>query len=77
MYSCKPASTPWKLHNQMLRSEETLLTDPTLYKSILGSLMYLTFTRPNIAFAVNSVCQFLTSPIEIHFGAVKRIIMYL
>lgn len=61
----------------MLHSEETLLTFPTLYESIVGSLLYLTLIRPDIAFVVNSVCQFLTSPIEIHFEVVKRILMYL
>ncbi|XP_070660445.1 uncharacterized mitochondrial protein AtMg00810-like [Malus domestica] len=77
MESCKPATTPCKPHHQMLHSEGQLLTDPTSYRSIVGSLQYLTFTRPDIAFAVNIVCQFMSSPTDIHFGAVKRIIRYL
>ena len=77
MDSCKPANTPCKPHHQMLQSEGQLLTDPTVYRSIVGSLQYLTFTRPDIAFAVNTVCQFMSSPTDIHFGAVKRIIRYL
>ncbi|CAL2238107.1 unnamed protein product [Prunus armeniaca] len=39
--------------------------------------MYLTFTRPDIAYAVNSVCQFMTAPTDIHFGAFKCILRYL
>ncbi|KAM1595278.1 hypothetical protein ACFX10_001586 [Malus domestica] len=77
MDSCKPATTPCKPHHQMLHSEGQLLTDLTSYMSIVGSLQYLTFTRPDIAFAINTVCQFMSSPTDIHFGAVKRIIRYL
>ncbi|KAM2142505.1 hypothetical protein ACFX1Q_008652 [Malus domestica] len=61
----------------MLHSEGQLLTDPTSYRSIVGSLQYLTFTRLDIAFAVNTICQFMSSPTDVHFGAVKRIIRYL
>ncbi|XP_070665277.1 uncharacterized mitochondrial protein AtMg00810-like [Malus domestica] len=54
MDDCKPCSTPCKPHNQVLSTEGTLLTDPTLYRSLVGALQYLTFTRPDIAFAVNT-----------------------
>ena len=77
MDSCKPASTPCKPHTHLLLNEEDSLSDPTLYRSIVGSLLYLTFTRPDIAYAVNTVCQFMAKPTEIHFGAVKRILRFL
>ncbi|KAM1362604.1 hypothetical protein FF1_027593 [Malus domestica] len=77
MESCKPANTPCKLHNQMMMTEGLLILDPSSYRSIVGSLQYLTFTRPDIAFAVNAVCQHMHSPTEIHFGVVKRILKYL
>ncbi|CAN6690958.1 unnamed protein product [Malus baccata var. baccata] len=77
MDSCKPATTPCKPHQQLLDEEGTVLTDPTLYRSLVGSLKYLTFTRPDIAYAVNSACQFMSSPTELHFAFVKRIIRYL
>jgi histone deacetylase 1/2 len=51
--------------------------DATIYRSIVGALQYLTLTRPNIAFSTNKVCQFLHTPIEIHWAAVKRILRYL
>ncbi|KAM1191971.1 hypothetical protein ACFX2G_012598 [Malus domestica] len=53
--SCKSATTPCKPHHQLLASEGTMLSDPSMYRSIVGSLQYLTFTRPDIAFSVNSV----------------------
>ncbi|KAF5464008.1 hypothetical protein F2P56_014124 [Juglans regia] len=51
--------------------------DPQLYRSVVGSLQYLSFTRPDISFAVNRVCQFMHCPRLIHWQAVKRILRYL
>ncbi|TYK19790.1 putative mitochondrial protein [Cucumis melo var. makuwa] len=51
--------------------------DPSLYRRLVGSLQYLTFTRPNIAFSVNLVSQFMHKPTVIHFSAVKCILRYL
>lgn len=77
MDSCKLATTSCKPHNSLLIIEGEPLTDPTLYRSIVGSLQYLTFTRSDIAFSINSVCQFMKSPTDIHLGVVKRILRYL
>ncbi|KAI5318095.1 hypothetical protein L3X38_037803 [Prunus dulcis] len=77
MDTCKPCSTPSKPHHQVLKDEGTPLPNPTLFRSIVGALQYLTFTRPDIAFAVNTVCQFMHSPTDVHLSLVKRIIRYL
>ena len=53
------------------------MPDPTLYRTIVGSLVYLTITRPNIAHAVHVVSQFVTSPTTVHWAAVHRILRYL
>jgi histone deacetylase 1/2 len=50
--------------------------DATKYRSILGALQYLTITRPDLAFAVNKVCQYLHSSTTEHWTAVKRILRY-
>ena len=47
------------------------------YRSIVGGLQYLTLTRPDIAFAVNKVCQYLHCPTSEHYSAVKRILRYI
>ncbi|XP_017182070.1 uncharacterized mitochondrial protein AtMg00810-like [Malus domestica] len=77
MTSCKPAPTPSKPHTQLLVSEGTPMEDLTLYKSVVGALQYLTFTRPDISHAVNVLCQYMTQPTDPHFFLVKRILRYL
>eukprot|EP00253_Pinus_taeda_P017762 PITA_17762 len=50
--------------------------DPKLYKSIVGSLMYLTATRPDIMHAVSLISRFMERPKETHWQAAKRIVRY-
>nr|XP_017188293.2 uncharacterized protein LOC108173553 [Malus domestica] len=77
MEHCKPTSTPSKPHSQLLTTEGIPLSDPTHYRSLVGALQYLTFTRPDIAHSVNVVCQYMTNPTESQMHLVKRIIRYL
>lgn len=51
-------------------------SDSILYRSIVN-LQYLCFTRPNISYAVNMVCQYMEGPIESHFQMVKSILKYI
>ncbi|GKD17916.1 ribonuclease H-like domain-containing protein [Tanacetum coccineum] len=57
-----------------LRDGGTPVVDPTLYRSLVGSLQYLTFTRPDITYAVQQVCLYMHDPREPHFSALKRIL---
>lgn len=50
---------------------------PHLYRSLAGALQYLTFTQPDICYAVQQICLFMHDPREVHFAALKRIIRYL
>jgi hypothetical protein len=76
MFSCKPAQTPLSTLEKLLNYIDDLLgpTDATNYRSIVGGLQYLTLTRPDIAFSVNKVCQYLHSPTTAHLTTVKRIL---
>ena len=62
--------------SQHLTSDGPAFSNPTLYRSLVGALQYLTITRPDIAHVVNSVSQFLHAPTEDHFLAVKGILRY-
>ncbi|CAN6685630.1 unnamed protein product [Malus baccata var. baccata] len=75
MAGCKPYPTP--LGTQKLDHTGALLADPKEYRSIVGALQYLTWTRPDLSFAVNQACQFLHCPRDSHFQAVKRILRFL
>jgi hypothetical protein len=65
MLSCKPVDTP------ISTSKATILSDPlfsnaTRFHQIVDALQYLTFTRPDIFFVVNRVCQFMHAPTDSH-----------
>jgi hypothetical protein len=79
MYHCKPVKTPLAISTKLSVSASTLLDaeDSNKYRSLVGGLQYLTLTRPDISFAVNRVCQFLHSPMNLHMAALKRILRYI
>jgi hypothetical protein len=75
MTDAKPISIPF-IVGQHLSAKDTLFSDPTLFRSLVGALQYLTITRPDLFFSVNFICQFMHAPIEDHFRALKRILRY-
>ncbi|VFR01089.1 unnamed protein product [Cuscuta campestris] len=54
-----------------------LVADPALYRSIVGALQYLTFTRPDISYSVQQLCLHLHAPRDVHVTAMKRVLSYL
>ncbi|CAN6555559.1 unnamed protein product [Malus baccata var. baccata] len=62
---------------QLLKEEGQPYHNPEQYRSVVAALQYLTFTKPDIAFAVNQCCQFMHRPMDSHVVAVKRILRYL
>jgi hypothetical protein len=76
MTSYKPVDTPVSPLKVTILPDNSL-SDPTRFHQIMGALQYLTFTRPNICFAVNGVCQFMHAPTDSHWAAVKHILRYL
>ena len=69
--------TPLEVNWKLRKDDGYLLCDPTCYKQLVGSLVYLTITRANISYMVNVVSQFMTTPRHHHLVAVKRIIRYI
>lgn len=78
MDGAKPSCpTPIASGTKLSRLDGDPFSDPELYRSVVGGLQYATITRPDIAFAVNKVSQFMHQPTESHWAAVKRILRYL
>jgi histone deacetylase 1/2 len=79
MKNCTTCPTPLSASEKLsIQGGNPLgLEDGTRYRSIVGALHYLTLTRPDIAFSVNKVCQFLHAPTIIHWAVVKRILRYI
>ncbi|GJV59996.1 hypothetical protein Tco_1466096 [Tanacetum coccineum] len=73
----KTASTPKETQKPLLKDEDGEEVDVHMYRSMIGSLMYLTFSRPNIMFAVCAYARYQVNPKVSHLHAVKRIFRYL
>ncbi|GJW32683.1 putative ribonuclease H-like domain-containing protein [Tanacetum coccineum] len=73
----KTASTPIETQKPLVKDEEASDVDVHLYRSMIGSLMYLTASRPDIMFAVCACSRFQVTPKSSHLSAVKRIFRYL
>ena len=76
MRDCKPCSTPVDTHAKM-SADGVPVVDPTHFHSIAGALQYLTFTRPDLTYAVQQVCLYMHDPREPHLAAMKRILRYI
>ncbi|XP_028089128.1 uncharacterized protein LOC114289580 [Camellia sinensis] len=78
MSSCKLYSSPMATkHSSSSSTDDLPFSHPSLYRSLVGALQYMTITRPDLAFAVNHACQFMQSPSNTHFVIVKRLLRYL
>ncbi|XP_023640610.1 uncharacterized protein LOC111831153 isoform X1 [Capsella rubella] len=77
MVDCKPCATPVDLKSKLSATKGEPVPDPTTYRRLAGALQYLTFTRPDIAYAVHQICLYMHDPRIPHMNALKRIIRYL
>ena len=77
METSKPISTPMSTSEKLHNDEEGKSVDETLYRGMIGSLLYLTASRPDIMLSVCICARFQSSPKESHLKAVKRILLYL
>ncbi|GJY29686.1 putative ribonuclease H-like domain-containing protein [Tanacetum coccineum] len=73
----KTASTPMETQKALLKDEDGEEVDVHLYRSMIGSLMYLTSSRPDIMFVVCACARYQVNPKISHLHAVKRIFRYL
>ena len=77
MEDCKPVSTPMITSCKLSKDDESKEVDQKLYSSMIGSLLYVTTSRPDVMQAVGLVARFQANPKEGHVLAIKRIFRYL
>jgi uncharacterized membrane protein YciS (DUF1049 family) len=77
MENAKPASTPMATTTKLGKDEDGTSVDESMYRGMIGSLLYLTASRPDIMFSVCLCARFQSAPKESHLIAVKRILRYL
>ena len=74
---CKAMTKPMASNLNLLSDASSETVDATMYHQMIGSLMYLTYTRLDICFAVNTLSQYLTDLRSVHLIAAKHILRYL
>lgn len=76
MLDGNPSPNP-SAHGEVLcRDDDADLVDEKIYRSIMGRLIFLTHTRPDITYSASLVSRYMTNPSEIHMNAAKRILRY-
>ncbi|XP_019184808.1 PREDICTED: uncharacterized protein LOC109179764 [Ipomoea nil] len=77
MSDCRPIDTPMDPNIKLVPEQGKPFSNPGRYRRLVGKLLYLTVTRPDISFAVSVVSQFFASPCDSHWEAVIRILRYI
>jgi hypothetical protein len=77
MTECRSMPTPMVIDLKKMSDIDSGEVDPHLYKQLIGSLMYLVNTRPDICYAVNVLSQFMSQPRQTHWIATKHVLRYL
>jgi hypothetical protein len=77
MMDYKSMTTPMMTNLQLLSDSYSYLVDPTMYRQLIGSLMYLVNTRSDICFAMNTLSQYMVEPRHVHWIAEKHVLRYL
>ena len=74
MMDCKSMTTSITTNLKLLSDTSLDIVDASLYRQMIGSLMYLTNTKPDICFAVNTLSQYMVQPRRVHLIAAKHVL---
>ncbi|CAM8931929.1 unnamed protein product [Rhodiola kirilowii] len=77
LLACKPCSTPMDCKHKLALSTAPDLVDPGPYRRLVGQLIYLTNTRPDLAYSVHILSQFMSKPNQDHLIAAHKVLRYL
>ncbi|KAJ4797516.1 Retroelement pol polyprotein-like [Rhynchospora pubera] len=73
----KPAITPLEQNHNLSKATGVLFKDSEKYRRLIGRLVYLTITRPELSYAVHILAQFMQAPLQVHYDAALRVVRYL
>jgi hypothetical protein len=77
MMDCKVIPTPTVTNLKLLSDTYSEIVDATMYRHVIGSLMYLTYTRQDICFVVNTLSQYMVESRIVHLITIKHVMRYL
>ena len=77
LLGCEPSSVPMDPSLYLTKDLGSLLSTPTKYRELIGRLLYLCITRPDITFAVHQLSQFLSAPTDAYYQAALKVLRYL
>ncbi|KAJ4796665.1 Retroelement pol polyprotein-like [Rhynchospora pubera] len=77
LLGAKPAATPLEQNHRLTESTSEKLKDPERYRRLVGRLIYLTITRPELCYSVHTLAQFMHDPLEAHYEATLTVMRYL
>ncbi|XP_060675877.1 secreted RxLR effector protein 161-like [Ziziphus jujuba] len=74
--NCNPVLTPLVTNEKLSKEDGNGATDEEMYRKVVGSLLYLTATRPDIMFTASLLARFMHCPTKKHLGTAKRVLRY-
>ncbi|XP_024164182.1 secreted RxLR effector protein 161-like [Rosa chinensis] len=77
MLGCKSVATPLVVNENFQKEDGSGSANESIYRSLVGSLLYLTATRPDLMYAASLLSRFMHKPTKVHYGAAKRILRYI
>lgn len=77
MLGSRPSSFPMEQHHRLATSSSTILADPSRYRRLVGRLIYLTITQPELSYSLHVLAQFMHEPRQDHWDAAMRVLRYL
>ncbi|XP_024006627.1 uncharacterized protein LOC112083125 [Eutrema salsugineum] len=77
LLGCKPVSTPMEQNHNLPKDDSEFFHDPERYRRLVGRLVYLTHTRPELSYAVHMLAQFMQQPRKRQWDAAIRVVRYL